>query len=347
MVKIFVQGITGYIGGDGFYALATAHPEYEYTALVRTTDKGAKVAAQFPSVRLVYGGLDDHDLLVEEASKADIVINWADADHEGNIKALLEGLAKHSSPGYFIQTSGTGILMYPDMQTKTFGEGSNKVFDDWEGINEVTSIPDFAPHRGADKLVIEAHKTSATKTAVVCPPCIYGTGRGAVNTRSIQIYDLAKIVLERGAGFTIGKGLSQWSQIHVHDLSDAYVKLVEAAAAGGGNATWGAEGYYFTENGDFEWGQMSKAVTEEAHKRGWIKSTDLDSVTPDEANQLRGFGAYLWGVNSKSKAIRARKLFGWEPTQPLMIDLVPSIVEGEAKALGILKSHAAEAAGDA
>ena len=73
MTKLFVTGATGYIGGDALYAIAKAHPEYEITALVRNSDKGAKVAQEYPKVRLVYGGLDDAELLEKEAAAADIV----------------------------------------------------------------------------------------------------------------------------------------------------------------------------------------------------------------------------------------------------------------------------------
>lgn len=73
MTKIFMTGSTGYIGGDAMYAIATAHPEYEITALVRNSDKGAKVAAKFPSVKLVYGDLDSVDVLERESRAADIV----------------------------------------------------------------------------------------------------------------------------------------------------------------------------------------------------------------------------------------------------------------------------------
>lgn len=67
-------GITGYIGGDAFYVLHQAHPEYEYSALVRTQDKADKVKAKYPNVRIVLGGLDDDQVLRDEAAKADIVL---------------------------------------------------------------------------------------------------------------------------------------------------------------------------------------------------------------------------------------------------------------------------------
>ena len=53
--------------------IVQSHPDYEITCLVRNSDKGAKVAAQYSKIRLVYGDLDSSDLLVEEAEKADII----------------------------------------------------------------------------------------------------------------------------------------------------------------------------------------------------------------------------------------------------------------------------------
>jgi hypothetical protein len=40
--------------------------------------------------------------------------------------------------------------------------------------------------------------------------------------------------------------------LHVDDLSDAFILLVEEALKpSGGNAEWGGEGYYFAEAGEF------------------------------------------------------------------------------------------------
>ena len=66
-------GTTGYIGGDAFQTIAKAHPNYEFTCLVRDSDKGAIVAAEYPKVRLVYGDLDSSDLIELESQNADIV----------------------------------------------------------------------------------------------------------------------------------------------------------------------------------------------------------------------------------------------------------------------------------
>lgn len=74
-------GATGYIGGDALYAIVKAHPEYEVTALVRNTDKGAQVATQYPKAKLVYGDLNSSSLLEEESRKADVVCRTSTLMH--------------------------------------------------------------------------------------------------------------------------------------------------------------------------------------------------------------------------------------------------------------------------
>jgi N-acetyl-gamma-glutamylphosphate reductase len=54
--------------------LYNEHPDYEYACLVRSKDKGEKVKKAYPNVRIVLGGLDDSEILEEEASRADIVL---------------------------------------------------------------------------------------------------------------------------------------------------------------------------------------------------------------------------------------------------------------------------------
>lgn len=74
----YSTGATGYIGGDALYALHEKHPEYNYTALVRTEEKGKQVTEKYPDVRIVQGDNDSSDLLKKEAANADIVIRESD-----------------------------------------------------------------------------------------------------------------------------------------------------------------------------------------------------------------------------------------------------------------------------
>ena len=67
-------GVTGYIAGDALHALYSEHPDYEYACLVRSKEKAEAVKQAFPNLRIVLGGLDDSEILEEEAAKADIVL---------------------------------------------------------------------------------------------------------------------------------------------------------------------------------------------------------------------------------------------------------------------------------
>jgi len=343
-------GSTGYIGGDALHVIATTYPDLEITALARNSDKGAKIASQYPKTKLVYGDLDSTDLLTAEAAKADIIVHTANADHPVAANALVAGLAQRTTPGYLIHTSGTGSLGTPDHLRKTFGVHVEKKYDDWEGIAEVTNLPADYTHVNVDKIILSASEKNPGKifTAIVCPPCIYGPGRGPDNQRSIQGPDMTKAVLKRGKGFQVGEGKNRWTEVHVQDLSEVFLGLVTSAMQPeGGKATWNDKGFYFAENGEFVWGNIAKKIAEIAADKKLIETAELDSLDEKEADEFRAAGAYLWGTNSRCKALRANKLLGWTPKQKSFVDTLSELVDEEAKALGLVKGHAVKAAGDA
>ncbi|KAF2404392.1 putative nucleoside-diphosphate-sugar epimerase [Trichodelitschia bisporula] len=349
MPKLFVTGATGYIGGDALFAILEAHPKYEITCLVRNSTKGAAVAKQHPTVRLVYGDLDSTNLLATEAAAAEIVCHFAHADHEPSVEALVRGLAStHSTskPGYLIHTSGTGSLSVYDAQAELYGSYAEKTFSDTSDIAELTSLPDTASHRNVEKAILAS--PPSVHTAIVSPPTIYGTGRGAGNRASDQVNKLAAHTLTRGRGFTVGDGENRWCEVHIADLSRLYVALVEAAAARGGHATWNAEGYYFAEAGEFAWEEVANAIARAAFDFGLIKTDDVQALTKEEVDEIEAAETPLWGRNSRCRAERARELLGWRPVEKGLMELVPEIVRGEAVRLGLLpEGHKAVAAGEA
>jgi N-acetyl-gamma-glutamylphosphate reductase len=81
MPKLFITGITGYIGGDAFHLLSQKHRDFEFSALVRTEAKAKYVRELYPNVRIVIGGLDDADKIEKEAAWADIVLRMSITPH--------------------------------------------------------------------------------------------------------------------------------------------------------------------------------------------------------------------------------------------------------------------------
>lgn len=109
-----------------------------------------------------------------------ITTDTADSsDHVVAANAIAAGLAEgHTAakPGYWLHLGGTGILTFADTDRGVYGEYSDKVYDDWDGVDELTHLPDHAFHRNVDAIVLEAGTKNAdkVKTALLCPPTIYG-----------------------------------------------------------------------------------------------------------------------------------------------------------------------------
>jgi nucleoside-diphosphate-sugar epimerase len=147
-----------------------------------------------------------------------------------------------------------------------------------------------------------------------------------------------RATLEHKQALRLGAGKTEWNNVHVHDLSQLFVFLAEAAV--GKNVSpelWGERGYFLAENGFHVWSKLSLIIAEAAKKAGYIHSTEVKQLSPDEAKEFAGFEALSWGLNSKGRALRARKFLGWSPKSPSLEEIVPDLVEDEAKHMGLSK----------
>ncbi|KAI5457812.1 hypothetical protein BGZ63DRAFT_494006 [Mariannaea sp. PMI_226] len=346
--KVFLTGATGFIGGDAFYALHQANPNWEFSLLVRSEDKGKPIKSAYPNVKLVIGSLDDFEVIEDAARKADIVVHTAESsDHAGAAEAIGKGLASgHSSsnPGYWIHVSGTGILCWYDQDNKRYGEPPlpDQAYDDLDGVDRLVTLPDTAFHRDVDKIVLAeaARDPAAVKVAILCPPTIYGDGRGPVNPRSRQVPGLVKATLDNGYGPQIGTGLTEWDNVYVQDLSALFVLLAQDAASttkSNEKEIWGPHGYHLAENGVHVWGKIAEQISKEAHKQGYLSKCETKHISEEEALEINGFQALSWGLNSKGRGRRARKYLGWEPKGPSLEETIPELVKSEAELLGLSK----------
>jgi len=72
--KVFITGVAGFVGGHVTGRLIEKHSDYEVVGLVRNEEQAKLVKARWPHIDIVTGTLDDAAVLVEQASKADVVI---------------------------------------------------------------------------------------------------------------------------------------------------------------------------------------------------------------------------------------------------------------------------------
>jgi len=121
----------------------------------------------------------------------------------------------------------------------------------------------------------------------------------------------------------------------VRDLAKVYLALTETATVGGKGANWNEEGYYFVENGEHVWGEISELLARKAKARGYLKTDTVDHLSGEEIEKIKPFGGILWGSNSIGKAERARKVLGWTPTEQSLESILDDVIEMEAKGLGL------------
>lgn len=109
-MNVFGTGASGYIGGSVAALLLRAG--YRLRALARTEETAARL--QRFGAELVLGTLEDRELLVAEAGRADAVVNAADSDHRPAVEALIDGLCRLGArPGLVLLLSLGGLAVTP------------------------------------------------------------------------------------------------------------------------------------------------------------------------------------------------------------------------------------------
>lgn len=72
--RIFVTGVSGYVGGNTVLRIIEKHPEWQIVTLVRNEEQSTIVHSRWPRIETVIGSLDDRELMILEAAKADVVL---------------------------------------------------------------------------------------------------------------------------------------------------------------------------------------------------------------------------------------------------------------------------------
>ncbi|KAK3110712.1 hypothetical protein LTR53_014720 [Teratosphaeriaceae sp. CCFEE 6253] len=239
------------------------------------------------------------------------------------MRALLAGLAQRTAPAYLIHLSGTGIVA--DWHDTTYhGRLNPKIWSDVADITEMTSLPDTAFHRKVDRMILDAAAAHGgrLRTAIVCPPDIFGPGRGPGKVQSISMPMFVAEAKKVGATFYAGEGANARSWVHIEDLMQVYVRLVETAVDGGRGADWGEEAYYFTGSQEASQKEVAVKVGRFLKTHGVLATAEPKQLLLDEIALLSGghpwagLGTYLWAANSRTRADRAEKLFGFKPSAP-------------------------------
>ena len=290
-MRIFVTGASGYIGGSVAAALRGAG--HRIVGLYRSPQKAQQ--AQALGIEAATGTLDDGALLARLAREADAVIHAADADHRAAVESILDALAGSGKP--FIHTSGSSIV-----GDQAWGEPSAKIYAD---ETPFTPGPGRAARVAVNQRVLAA-AGEGVRVAVVSPSLIYGPGRGA-HRESVQVPRLVALARKSGVARHVGRGENLWSNVHIDDLVDLYLRVLQNAPAGAS---------YYAANGETSMRLLCEAIS---RALGWDGRTQ--PMSKDEAIAEFGAGpaAYSYGSNSRVRATRARRELGWSPQHDALL----------------------------
>ncbi|KAJ6630587.1 NAD(P)-binding protein [Mycena sp. CBHHK59/15] len=321
-------GSTGYIGGSVLAAITAAHPEYSITTILRKVSPSYVDA--YPHVKTIVGDYDSAEVLVKAASESDIVIHAGDSDHKGAMESILTGLGRRTAPTFLIHLSGTACIS--DVYSGKFGIFNERVWSDIDDIDELATLQDNRIHRHVDKLLWEAAATHGAHihTAIMCPPDIYGKGHGPGLTQSFMVPFFYDAILAQKGAFYLAKGENVRSLVHIQDVMSLYVSVVEEAVTSLQTGTvreecWGPNGFYFNASSEVAWKDVAVETGKIMKSLGLIESVEPKECSVQEVQSMlggTGLALYLFGSNARSRADRARKLFGWQPTGPSFMDLL-------------------------
>lgn len=329
--------------------------------------KARIVKEHYPFVEIVSGDLDDTQILEAESEKADIVLSmlsfdislsldanltlfqdFANCDHLSAAEAIIRGASKRKMPCYVLHTSGAKIIAWKmESQPQTWGEYIPHPYDDWNGVRKLTEVsssdrtpgsvlPHWAAHRDVDLAILHGHRNhpGIVRTAIICPPTVYGPSRFPLFTRSIQLPRMLNVFLRRRRAFTIKDNKNVWNMIHTQDISEMYVLLTEAAVDQRPGDLWDEYGYYFSEQGEFVWGDVIREAARIGYQKGLFDSPVPESLTNEQVSRFWFGGQMNVSSTSLGSAQRASKLLGWKPTSRNIFEDIDRTLDAEAKLLG-------------
>lgn len=286
-MRVFVTGATGFIGSALIPELLGAG--HTVLGMARTTEAAHKLEQAGADAHL--GTLDDLDSLRAGASQADAVIHLA-FSHDFSkiaanceqdrqaIEALGDALTGTGKP--LIGTAG--VIVQNPVPGHTFSEDDPKPAGGFPRVSEEATLATV--DKGVRGIVMRLSQ-------------IHDTHRQGLVSFLIQV------ALQTGVSAYVGEGTSRWAAAHLTDTVRLYRLALEKAEAG---TKWHAVA---------EQGITSKQIAEALGQR---LNLPVRSITPEEGVTHFGFLGHFMTLDSPSANEKTKRLLGWEPTGPTLLD---------------------------
>jgi nucleoside-diphosphate-sugar epimerase len=262
-MKVFLTGGSGFIGST--VALRLKKAGHDVLALVRSEAKGAKLKEA--GIKLAVGDLANPAGYAGGAwGRAAIVSlaqDYTPAGPELDRKTIQSArdLLRGQVGATFIYTSGCWV-----------NGNTDSVADETAQLKPASMVAWRPAH---EQLALDMAK-DGIRAVVVRPGIVYG-GKGGLT------------------GMLFGDGANHWPMVHVDDLAELYVRLVERAPAG--------SIYNATDASQHTQKEIAEAASKAAGKEGKTQSAPVDGTPFQEALAL----------DQRLSSEKARNDLDWRP----------------------------------
>jgi nucleoside-diphosphate-sugar epimerase len=290
-MRILITGVSGYAGY--YAALRLRQAGHDVTGLVRNPDYPRLDILRMHEVKLVVGDVSKPETYRELLEQSHVIIHTMldKKQPKETDRALFAAIAAlPDQPGSrrrFIYTTGCSI----------FGKNGIPVMDETAEPNPAHFL---AFRRELEKEALELKNVGVV---VLRPGFMYGND--GYNSQSTDWFEMA----DKGEGIYRGDREKGWSWIHIDDLAEAYLLVTEADRAIDGEL-------FFL--GDEVRPQCLDVM------RGCMAAAGYQGEIRFEG-PLQGDNTSTWfDQNELFTSEKARRILGWVPRRPGVMDALPA-----------------------
>ncbi|KAL6924034.1 hypothetical protein FSST1_001308 [Fusarium sambucinum] len=310
MPSVIIFGASGFVGAPYTRTLKQAHPDWQITAYVRSTNPDLRTSLDVD--RIITGDFTDFDKVKAASSEHDIAVNAGNSFTSEPVAAIIAGQKERATRGKVIHISGAGNFI--DFGTSGNFNSESKVWND-SNEGDIRAINKDMFNGQSDTLVLEAE---GIDTWIVCPSVVYGGASIGSKTLGIGYSLLIGNAKPLGHVPYVGDGTAILSTTHVLDLVDFLVNISDVAAKGPAEGTTYSR-YYLLETSRVTWKNMATQLAKAMHARGIFATAEPKSVPFEAAGQ--GEVKHLVAANMLIKGDRAA-VMGYKAKHPSILEQV-------------------------